>query len=208
LARYSGPVCRICRREGLKLFFKGSRCFSDKCSVERRAYAPGDAGQKRGKLSQYGIQLREKQKVRKLFGLLEAQFQKEFQTANKSKGITGEYLLQLLERRLDSICYKLGFAASRADARQLIKHRHIKVNDKTVTIPSYHLNEGDVVQVKEKCKTFARVNFGQETLKYRELPDWLELDAENLKGKIKTLPIREDITLPIEEHLITELYSR
>lgn len=208
MARYRGPVCRICRREGLKLFFKGSRCFSDKCSVERRAYAPGDAGQKKGKLSQYGVQLREKQKVRKLFGLLEAQFQNQFEDASKSKGITGEYLLQLLERRLDSICYKLGFASSRADARQIIKHRHIAVNNKTVTVPSYRLKEGDVIQVRDKSKMFERIKFGQETLKYRELPSWLELDAENLKGALKTFPTREDFTLPVEEHLITELYSR
>jgi len=209
LSRYRDPVCRICRREGLKLFFKGSRCFGDKCSIERRAYAPGDAGQRRRtKLSQYGIQLREKQKVKRLYSLVEKQFRNLFAQADKSKEVTGEYLLQLLERRLDSVCYKLGLASSRADARQLIRHRHVNVNGKRVTIPSYTLNEGDVVGVREKSHESVRVKTAQETLKLREIPSWLELDADNLKGTVKTLPAREEITLPIEEHLIIELYSR
>ncbi|HLB58683.1 MAG TPA: 30S ribosomal protein S4 [Bdellovibrionota bacterium] len=208
MARYREPVCRLCRREGLKLFFKGSRCLSDKCSLERRAYAPGDAGQKRVKLSQYGIQLREKQKVRRLYGLTEAPFRNVFKKAEKSKESSGEFLLQLLERRLDSVCFKLGFGASRADARQLIRHRHVMVNGKTVTMPNYSLNAGDVIELPEKSRALDRVKVGQETLKLREIPSWLELNSELLKGTVKTLPTRGDITLPIEEHLIIELYSR
>jgi len=208
LARYTGPVCRICRREGIKLFFKGFRCYGDKCAIERRPYAPGDAGQRRIKISQFGTQLREKQKVRRMYGILEKQFRNNFKKSDRAKGITGERLLTNLERRLDSVVYSLGFGSSRADARQMIRHRHILVNGKILSISSAMLGEGDVVEVSEKSQKSDRIKNSQESLKSRELPSWLELDAANFKGKIKTLPTREDITLPIEEHFIVELYSR
>lgn len=208
MARYTGPVCRICRREGIKLFFKGFRCYGDKCAIERRPYAPGDAGQRRIKISQFGTQLREKQKVRRMYGILEKQFRNNFKKSDRAKGITGERLLTNLERRLDSVVYSLGFGSSRADARQMIRHRHILVNGKILSISSAMLGEGDVVEVSEKSQKSDRIKNSQESLKSRELPSWLELDAANFKGKIKTLPTREDITLPIEEHFIVELYSR
>lgn len=208
MARYIGSVCRLCRREGLKLFLKGERCYSDKCAVERRSYPPGQHGQGRAKVSEYGVQLREKQKVKRLYGLLEKQFRGTFAEADRQKGITGENLLKLLERRLDNMVYRIGFASSRNEARQLIRHNHFLVNGKKVNIPSYLLKPGDVIQVKEKSRNVARIIESLEAVQRRGVPSWLELDKDNLKCTVKTLPVREELTLPIREQLIVELYSK
>lgn len=208
MARYTGPVCRLCRREGAKLFLKGERCHSPKCSFTKRATPPGQHGSgRRGKMSEYGTQLREKQKVKRAYGVLESQFRKYFDMATKMKGKAGDNLLQLLERRLDNVVYRLGFGDSRAQARQIVLHGHIRVNGKKVDIPSYIVKEGDVISVAPKAAS-------KEYFKYiREqgdniAPQWLELDTAELKGKVVGLPDREDIDLTIEEHLIVELYSR
>lgn len=209
MGRYIESVCKICRREGMKLFFKGDRCYTDKCAFERRSYAPGQHGQGRGKVTPYALQLREKQRVKRMYGLLmEEQFHGYFKKAERIKGITGENLLLLLERRLDNVAYRLGFAGSRSDARQLILHRHILVNGKNVNISSYLVKPGDVIEVKEKSRNKARVNEALEAVERRGVPQWLELDKSSHKGVIKSMPRREDITMPIQEQFIVELYSR
>ncbi len=208
MARYSGSVCRLCRRENLKLFLKGERCYTDKCAIERRNYPPGQHGQARQKFSAYSIQLREKQKVKRTYRLLENQFRRIFSTAEKLKGITGEALLVLLERRLDNVTYRLGFAASRADARMLVRHGHVLVNGKKVTIPSYYVRSGDVISIKEKSRQMARVVSALEASQRRGVPEWAEVDREAFTGRVKVLPSRSDITAPINEKLIVELYSK
>ena len=208
MARYSGSVCRLCRRENLKLFLKGERCYTDKCAIERRNYPPGQHGQRRPKFSEYSVQLREKQKVKRMYGLLENQFRRTFELAERVKGITGEALLVLLERRLDNVTYRLGFASSRADARMLVRHGHIVVNGRRVTIPSYFIRAGDVVTVKDQSRKLDRVVAALEGAQRRGVPEWVELDREGVSGKIKYLPARGDITAPINEKLIVELYSK
>jgi small subunit ribosomal protein S4 len=208
LARYTGSVCRLCRRENLKLFLKGERCYTDKCAIERRNYPPGQHGQGRPKFSEYSIQLREKQKVKRMYGLLEKQFRRTFAEAARSRGITGETLLVLLERRLDNVTYRLGFAGSRAEARTLVRHGHITVNGKKVNIPSYTVRVGDVVAVKEPSRQITRVLSALEGSQRRGVPDWAEVDRDACSGRIKLLPSRSDITMPINEKLIVELYSK
>lgn len=208
MARYSDPVCRLCRREGMKLFLKGDRCFKDKCAIERRNYAPGQHGRRRSKVLGYGLQLREKQKVKRIYGLLESQFRTYFQRAERKVGITGENLLRQLELRLDNIVYSLGFAASRPQARQLVRHGHIEVNGKKVNIPSYQVHKGDVIQVREKSRKNEQIRQAVETAAGRGVPGWLELSAEQFRGAVQDLPKREDIRLPIQEQLIVELYSK
>ena len=208
MARYTKSVCRLCRRENLKLFLKGERCYTEKCAVDRRGYAPGQHGQSRKKVSDYGAQLREKQKVRRIYGLLENQFRNTFKKADRQKGITGENLLNLLERRLDNIVFRLGFANSRNEARQLVLHRHFLVNHGKVNIPSYLVKPGDVIELKEKSKKVVRILEALEGVARRGVPPWLELDKEQTKGLVKALPAREDITIPIQEKLIVELYSK
>ena len=208
MARYSGSVCRLCRREGLKLFLKGERCYTDKCAIERRPYPPGQHGQARVKHSDYGIQLREKQKVKRIYGLLEQQFRKTFALAAKKKGVTGELLLQLLERRLDNVVVRLGMAGSHNEGRQLVRHGHFTVNGKKVNIPSYEVYEGDVITVREKSRKVARINESLEAVERRGVPQWLTLDKATYSGTVKALPARADTTMPINEHLIVELYSK
>ncbi|HEV8723640.1 MAG TPA: 30S ribosomal protein S4 [Candidatus Binatia bacterium] len=208
MARYTESVCRLCRRENLKLFLKGERCYTDKCAIERRNYPPGQHGQGRPKFSEYSIQLREKQKVKRIYGLLEKQFRRTFAEAARTKGITGETLLILLERRLDSVAYRLGFASSRAEARSLVRHGHIHVNGKKVNIPSYTIRAGDVVSVKEPSRQMGRVLSAMEGAQRRGVPEWAEVDRETYSGRIKVLPSRNDITMPINEKLIVELYSK
>ena len=208
MARYTKSVCRLCRRENLKLFLKGERCYTDKCAIDRRNYPPGQHGQDRKKLSDYGAQLREKQKVRRLYGVLENQFRNIFKEADRRKGITGETLLALLERRLDNAVYRLGFANSRNEARQLVRHSHFLVNQSKVNIPSYLVKPGDIIEVREKSKKIVRILEALEGVARRGVPQWLELDKEQLKGNVKALPTREEITIPIQEKLIVELYSK
>ncbi len=209
MARYLESACRLCRREGLKLFLKGERCYTEKCAIERRQYAPGQHGQaRRSKLSGYGAQLREKQKVKRLYGLLEKQFRNYFKKADRARGITGETLLLMLERRLDNMVYRLGFCASRSQARQLVLHGHFLVNDKKVTIPSYIVKPGDQITVREKSRQLVPILESLEAVERRGLPSWLELDKKNFIGVIKTLPAREELTLPMQEQLIVELYSK
>ena len=210
MARYIGPVCRLCRRERMKLFLKGDRCFKEKCAIERRAYPPGQHGQRRGRRRSlgYGPQLREKQKVKRIYGLLEKQFRNYFFQAERQKGVTGDNLLANLERRLDNVVYNLGFASSRAQARQLVKHGHIVVDTKKTTIPSYQVAIGQQIGVKDKSRSNEFIRASVETARGRGIPNWLELDPENFVGKVNALPTREDIKLPIEEQLIVELYSR
>jgi small subunit ribosomal protein S4 len=208
LARYTDSKCRICRREGTKLFLKGDRCYTDKCAYERRAYPPGEHGRARKKSSDYAIQLREKQKVRRMYGLLEGQFRRYFEIADAGKGATGENLLELLERRLDNVVYRLGFSNSRVQARQLVRHGHITVNGKRVNIPSFIVKVGDVVAVAEKSKKIVLFQEAQEVLARRGAPGWVEVDGNEFKGVIKAIPVRDDITFPINEQLIVELYSK
>ena len=209
MARYRGSVCRICRRENLKLFLKGDRCYSDKCAFDRRGYAPGEHGQRRrGKTSDYGIQLREKQKVKRMYGLSEKQFHLFFQRAERQKGITGTNLLSALERRIDNVVYRLGFVDSRTQGRHFVRHNHFLVNGKKVNIPSYLLKIGDVIEIREKSKKVQAINDSLDAVVRRGVPQWLELEKENLKGSVKTFPIREDISMPIQEQLIVELYSK
>ncbi|MBI4043104.1 MAG: 30S ribosomal protein S4 [Deltaproteobacteria bacterium] len=204
----SHAVCRFCRREGLKLFLKGERCYTDKCAIERRNYPPGMHGRRRGKFSEYSIRLREKQKVKRIYDLEEGQFRGFYEEAERLKGNTGENLIILLERRLDSVVYRLGFASSRRDARQMVLHNHIEVNDKRVNISSYLVSKGDVVKVAESDKEMLRVKGAIEGLQRREIPKWLELDQNKLSGTVVESPTRSAITFPIEEHLIVEYYSR
>jgi small subunit ribosomal protein S4 len=208
MARYTEAACRLCRREGEKLFLKGERCYTDKCSISKRAYAPGQHGQARKKMSEYGIQLREKQKVRRFYGVLESQFSQYFVVAERRKGITGENLLQILETRLDNTVYRLGLATSRPEARQLVNHGHFTVNGKRVNIPSFLVKVGDVIAVANKSKSSPKVKSVIDIAGGKVVPKWLEFDAENLVGKVAALPSREDIDLPIKEHLIVELYSK
>lgn len=209
MARYTGPVCRLCRRENVKLFLKGDRCYTDKCAVERRNYAPGQHGQGRPKVSDYGTQLREKQRVRRTYGLLESQFHAYFEKADRMKGVTGENLLVLLESRLDSMVYRMGFATSRTEARLLVRQGHFTVNGRRVNIPSYLLRVGDVVALREKSQQVARFNEALDGVMRRGLPSWVELDRKNYAGTVKTLPVREEMTTPaFQEHLIVELYSK
>jgi len=208
LARYRGAVCKLCRREDQKLFLKGDRCFSDKCGFERRNYPPGQHGQRRGKFSDYGNQLREKQKVKRMYGLLERQFRKCFRTAERKSGITGENFLILLERRLDNIVFRLGFAYSRNQGRQLVSHNHVLVNGKRVNIPSYIVKAGDVVEISEKSQKMPLIKEAVEAVERLGVPSWLELDKENYRGKVIAFPERKDLTMPVQEQLIVELYSR
>ncbi|NLM46704.1 MAG: 30S ribosomal protein S4 [Firmicutes bacterium] len=209
MARYTGPVCRQCRREGMKLYLKGERCYTEKCAIDRRSYAPGQHGQRRrGKVSEYGLQLREKQKARRIYGVMERQFRKYFREADRRKGITGENLLQILESRLDNIVYRMGFAFSRPEARQLVRHGHFTVNGRKVTIPSYLVRPGDVVAVRESSRDKGRFKELAELTRNQGTMEWLEVDSENLTGKVIRLPNREEIDIPISEHLIVELYSR
>ena len=209
MARYTGSVCRICRRENLKLFLKGDRCYSDKCAFDRRGYPPGQHGQRRGrKISDYGIQLREKQKVKRMFGLSEKQFHLFFERADNQKGITGTNLLVFLERRLDNVVYRLGFVNSRAQSRHFVRHSHFLINGKKVNIPSYLIKIGDVVEVREKSRKIQALEGALDAVVRRGIPQWLDLEKENMKGMVKEFPSREDITTPIQEQLIVELYSK
>lgn len=208
MARYTGPSCKLCRREGLKLFLKGERCYTDKCSFDRRPYPPGQHGQRRIKFTEYGIRLREKQKVRRIYGMVEKQFRSYFAKADRQKGVTGEVFLGLLERRLDSVAYRLGFAWTRADGRQLVRHKHLQVNGKCVNIPSFLVKPGDVITIREKSKDKGRIQAAQAGVERRGVPEWLEFDKETFTGTVKTMPNREEITLPIQEQLIVEFYSR
>ncbi len=208
MARYCESVCRICRRESVKLFLKGDRCYTDKCAIDRRGYPPGQHGQERGKASNYGLQLREKQKIRRLYGLLEKQFRRYFHNANRTKGNTGVNLLTLLERRLDNVVYRLGFATSRNEARQLVRHGHVTVNGKRIDIPSYTVAMGEQVSIKEGSRQVARINASLDAVERRGVPAWLELDRQGFAGMVKTLPSREDLTMPMQEQLVVELYSK
>ena len=208
MARYTGAACRQCRREGLKLFLKGERCYTDKCAIERRNYPPGEHGQGRQKFSEYSVQLREKQKLRRIYGVLEGQFRRYFQMADRAKDVTGEALLQFLERRLDNIVYRLGFASSRSEARQLVRHGHFRVNDHKVNIPSFLVKQGDVVSVREKSRQVTRIQEAMELAQRRGVPDWLEVTLEAFSGKVKAFPTRTDLTLPVNEKLVVELYSK
>ena len=208
MARYTGAVCRHCRREGLKLFLKGERCYTDKCAIERRNYPPGEHGQARPKFSEYSIQLREKQKLRRIYGVLERQFRRYFAMADRGRGVTGETLLQLLERRFDNIVYRLGFATSRAEARQLVRHGHFRVNGRKVDVPSYLVRPGDTITVRERSRQVARIREALELAQRRGVPEWLEVSAEAFADSVKALPARADLTMPINEKLVVELYSK
>lgn len=209
MSRYSGPVCRQCRRENTKLFLKGDRCYTDKCALERRNYAPGQHGQRRTKVTDYGTQLREKQKMKRTYGLQEKQFRLYFAKADRMKGVTGENLLMLLERRLDSAIYRLGFAVSRAQARTLVRHGHFQVNEQKVNIPSYLVSPNDIVTLREKSREIACINESLDSVMRRGVPSWIELERDAFKGMIKTLPVRSELTTPeFQEQLIVELYSK
>ena len=208
MARNTGSVCRMCRREGMKLFLKGERCFTDKCAIERRNYPPGQHGQGRHKMSEYSVQLREKQKVKRIYGVLERQFRRYFHLAEQSRGVTGEALLVNLERRLDNIVYRMGFANSRNEARQLVRHGHFSINGRTVTIPSSLVRVGDKIEVREGSRKVARIVDALELSQRRGVPEWLEVQREAFVGTVKALPQRADLTMPINETLIVELYSK
>ncbi len=208
MARYTDASCRLCRREGDKLFLKGERCYSNKCSISRRQYAPGMHGQQKKKMSEYGIQLREKQKARRFYGILESQFRKYYDMAVNKKGITGENLLQILETRLDNVVYRMGLGTSRAEARQLVNHGHFLVNGKKVDIPSYLVKAGDEITVRETSKKSVRFGEILEVTGSKVIPKWIEFNEESLTGKVITMPEREDVDLPVQEHLIIELYSK
>ena len=211
MARYTGPVCRLCRREGMKLFLKGDRCFTEKCAIEKRNYAPGQhgkGGRIKSKLQGYGLQLREKQKVKRLYRMQEGQFGLTFDRAAQEKGVVGEVLLSKLERRLDNVVYRLGFGSSRDQARQLVRHGHVRVNDKKLDIPSYQVNEGEVITLSARAVKNAQVQQSVESVKGRGVPKWLDLDAPAFKGRVLSMPAREDVNFPIQEQLIVELYSK
>jgi small subunit ribosomal protein S4 len=209
MARYIGPVCRLCRREGMKLFLKGERCYTEKCAIEKRNFPPGQHGKSRkSKMLGYGIQLREKQKVKRIYGVLEDQFRRYFEQAERTRGITGETLLQLLERRLDNVAYRIGFATSRAAARQLVRHGHFTVNGRMVDIPCFSVKPGDVVTVRDNSRKSAAILHALEEVKGRGVPEWLQFDAEAMSGKIGSIPNRQQINLPVQEQLIVELYSK
>ncbi|ACL68905.1 30S ribosomal protein S4 [Halothermothrix orenii] len=208
MARYKGPVCRLCRREGEKLYLKGQRCYTDKCAIDRRSYPPGEHGRRRNKPTEYGMQLREKQKVKRIYGILEKQFKRYFDMAEKMPGVTGENFLSILERRLDNVVYRLGLATSRNEARQFVLHGHILVNGRKVNIPSYLVDEGDVISVKDSSRKSKRF---KEVFEFNEdltPPKWLSVNLEKAEGKVVAMPTREDIDYPVEEHLIVEFYSR
>jgi len=208
VARHTGPVCRLCRRETMKLFLKGNRCFSEKCAIERRNYAPGQHGRRRSKIQGYGVQLREKQKLRRVYGVLENQFELYFGRADRKKGKTGDNLLTFLERRLDNVVYRLGFASSRSQGRQVVSHGHVVVNGRTVDVPSFQVKAGDVLRIREKSRKNVLIQGALEQAQSRGIPAWLSLDAGNFEGRVLALPAREHITLPIQEQLIVELYSK
>ena len=208
MARYTESVCRLCRREGAKLFLKGTRCYTKKCAFERRPSPPGQHGVRRRKVGEYGLQLREKQKVRRMYGLLEKQFARTMDRALHMKGRTGENMLVLLERRLDNVVYRLGFGASRDQARQLVRHGHVRVNEKKLDIPSYQVNEGEVITLSARAVKNGQVQQSVESVKGRGVPKWLELDSAAFKGRVLSMPAREDVNFPIQEQLIVELYSR
>ena len=209
MARYSDAVCRLCRREGLKLFLKGQRCLTDKCAIEKRNFPPGQHGKaRRPKIVGYGLQLREKQKARRLYGILEDQFRGYFEGAASSKGVTGEALLQMLERRLDNVIYRLGLATSRAAARQLVRHGHISVAGQKVTIPSYQVVPGEEIEVKEKTRNLSTIERALDLAGNRSVPAWLQFDRGSMKGRVLSLPKREDVNFPIQEQMIVELYSK
>jgi small subunit ribosomal protein S4 len=208
LARYTGSVCRQCRRENIKLFLKGDRCFSDKCSFDRRGYPPGEHGQKRAKVSDYGTQLREKQKVRRIYGISEKQFRITFKRADRQKGITGTNLLSLLETRLDNAVFRMGFVNSRNQGRHLVRHGHFLVNGKKVDIPSFQVKKGDIIALREKSKKIQAVSDSLDAIVRRGIPQWIEIEKEKFQGEVVNIPAREDITLPIQEQLIVELYSK
>jgi small subunit ribosomal protein S4 len=208
LARYTGSVCRLCRREGLKLFLKGDRCYTPKCAIERKAYAPGQHGQGRKKVSEYGTQLREKQKARRIYGILESQFRRYFEKAERQTGVTGENLLRLLERRLDNVIYRLGLGSSRSEARQLVRHGHFMVNGRKVNIPSYLIRVGDVITIRDKSKESPKIKELMERSGDRTPPSWLELETEQARARVVDYPTRDQIDATVQEHLIVELYSR
>ncbi len=208
MGRDLGPDCRLCRREGEKLFLKGLRCYTHKCAISRREYAPGQHGLKKGKLSNFGVQLREKQKVKRIYGVLETQFRNYFLKAASTKGVTGHILLQLLERRLDSVIFSLGFAKSRKDARQIVSHNHVSVNGRRVNISSYIVKANDTIQIKTDTKTTNTIKNNIELTKERKVPGWLQVDAANLSAKVVRIPLRDDVTFAVNEQLIVELYSR
>lgn len=208
MARYIGSVCRLCRREGLKLFLKGDRCYTEKCAIERRNYPPGQHGQSRSKSTDYGVQLREKQKARRIYGLLEKQFKIYFEKSERKTGVTGENLLRMLEVRLDNIVYRLGFAPSRIAARQLIQHGHFTVNGRKVNIPSFQTKQGDIIELREKSRKNEWIKGSMDSASSRGIPQWLELLPEKFAGTVKSVPTREEITTPIQEQLIVELYSK
>jgi len=209
MARYIGPVCRLCRREAMKLFLKGERCYTEKCAIEKRNFPPGQHGKTRkAKLAGYGLQLREKQKVKRIYGVLEDQFRRYFEQAERTRGITGETLLQLLERRLDNVAYRLGLATSRAQARQLVRHGHLTVNGRKVDIPSFSVKPGDVITVRQTSRKVPAILHALEEVKGRGVPEWLQFDAEGMSAKVGSVPTREQINLPVQEQLIVELYSK
>ncbi|MBI2834297.1 MAG: 30S ribosomal protein S4 [Acidobacteria bacterium] len=209
MARYVGPVCRLCRREGMKLFLKGERCYTEKCAIEKRNVPPGQHGKtRRAKLAGYGLQLREKQKVKRMYGVLENQFRRYFEAAERQRGITGETLLQLLERRLDNVAYRLGFATSRPQARQLVRHEHFLVNGRKVNIPSYSVKAGDVISVRPSSLKTTAIQHALEEVKGRGVPEWLSFDMTQTAGRVMSLPTRAQINLPVQEQLIVELYSK
>ena len=209
MARYIGPVCRLCRREGMKLFLKGERCYTEKCAIEKRNFAPGQHGKTRkAKLAGYGVQLREKQKVKRIYGVLEDQFRRYFEAAERTRGITGATLLQLLERRLDNVIYRLGLSTSRSQARQLVRHGHFLINGKKVDIPSYSLKQGDIVTVLARSQKNPTIEHAIQEVKGRGIPEWLSFDASSISGRVVSMPTREQINLPVQEQLIVELYSK
>ncbi len=208
MARYIGPVCRLCRREGIKLFLKGERCYTDKCAIERRSYPPGQHGQGRSKSTEYSLQLREKQKLKRIYGVLERQFRRVFALAERRRGITGENLLLLLESRLDNMTYRMGFAPSRSEARQLVRHGHFLINQRRVTIPSYFVKPGDEILVRESSRKIVRIQESLELAQRRGVPEWLEVNKDTFAGRVRALPTRAELTLPINEQLIVELYSK
>ena len=209
MARFTGSVCRLCRRENLKLFLKGDRCYSDKCAFDRRSYPPGQHGQRRGrKSSDYGIQLREKQKIKRMYGLSEKQFHLFFERAERQRGITGTNLLTLLERRFDNVVYRLGFVNSRAQGRQFVKHNHFLINGKKVNIPSFLIKIGDVIEIREKSRKMQVIGDSLDAVVRRGIPQWLDLDKDKIEGTVKAFPVREDLAMPMQEQLVVELYSK
>ncbi|GAQ95808.1 small subunit ribosomal protein S4 [Thermodesulfovibrio aggregans] len=208
MARYTGPLCRLCRREGMKLFLKGTRCYTEKCAFERRKYPPGQHGHNRGKLSDYGLQLREKQKVKRIYGVMEKQFKNYFEKATKMKGVTGENLLKLLERRLDNVVYRMGFATNRRQARQLVKHGFFMVNGRKVDIPSFLVRPGDIIELTQSGKELEIIKESLALAEQRGFPEWVEVNIEEMKGKFVRIPERDEMQLPVQEQLIVEFYSK